>query len=180
MAENLFLTDSGMPILLLPTYTQYQRELEEKTNPERVEEWVEENLKAIKLKDSCYERFIRKTAEFYPKQDSHNKVALERLTAGYVLLDRESPLPKLDEKKFEEAFRVLSPRELAIFNIGAHLDMIEYENPVFNKFIVDSSDYMPENSSNNPFESLQNPSLRTCLMSDLSNGYVILATCKSR
>ena len=105
--QSPILTDSGIPILLLPTYLQYQRELEEigKHGPKGVEEWVEGNLRSIKSKDFCYERFIRDTAEFYPEQEQHNKVALERLTAGYVLLDREGHLPVLDQKKFDEAFK---------------------------------------------------------------------------
>ena len=104
---------------------------------------------------------------------------MERLAAGYVLLDREGCLPVLDQKKFEEAFKVLSPRQLVILNIGAHLDIIRYENPIFFRFIMDSAGYMPGDSSNDLFKSLQNPSLRTSLMSDLSNGYAMLSFCKS-
>ncbi len=109
--------------------------------------------------DPLYAKFIDDTAAMYQPEDKN--VAWAELIGGYELLAREGKLPKLDKAKFKEMWDAIMNRAVAILNVGVNLDLISADNPVYLKFIIDSTGYFPQEQ-------------RVNVMSDLSCGYMFL------
>ncbi|MBI5804073.1 hypothetical protein HY450_02420 [Candidatus Pacearchaeota archaeon] len=153
------MTKLGLPLLREETYAGYIKKLDQLKSPERAKDFFEEALSEIRKHDSLKARFIEGASAMYPVND--RDVALAEITSGFLLLGLEGKLPKLDEKKFKEQWDVTMNRAVAILNVGANMDIIFEDNPVYGRFIMKSTQYFPREEGMN-------------VMSDHSCGYMFL------
>lgn len=152
-------TQLGLPYLNEITYKEYRNEVGRLRNPNEARIFYEGLLSKIKCADSLYAKFIDDAVAIYPNEDKD--VAWAELIGGYELLAKEGKLSKLEEDRFKRQWEATMNRTVAILNVGANMDLILADNPVYWQFIMDSTGYFPQEQ-------------RVNIMSDLSCGYMFL------
>lgn len=151
----------GLPLLTEQTYLEYRRQTSEMKGYEEAFPFFQRLMSMIRETDPLYAKFIDDAAAMYPVAD--RRVAWAELIGSYELLRKEGPLPRLNREKFEEQWRATMSRNEVIvaLNVGANMDLILDDNPVYWQFIMDSTGYFPAEQRMN-------------VMSDLSCGYMFL------
>ncbi len=151
----------GLPLLRESTYREFMSQLSS-LESDKARDFFSGLYETILLSDQLYAKFIRDTSSLYPEDDKG--VAWAELVAGYTLLSKEGELPKLlDDDKFKSRWDATMNRSLCIMNVGANMDIIRADNPIFWETIMNSTRYFMGRDE------------RMAIMSDLSSGYMFLA-----
>ena len=150
----------GLPVLREKTYLDYRNRIFNFDSRDKAMEFFNEAFFRIKNADPLRARFVRDTSQMYPSND--RDVAYAELITGFELLALEGELPKLDEKKFEKQWEATMNRSVVVLNVGAYMDVILADNPIYWQFIMDSTQFFLNEQRMN-------------IMSDHSCGYMFLA-----
>ncbi len=155
------ITKIGLPVLRQETYDSFMAQVKDIGTYEDQIKFLEELFKQISERDSLYALFIQGASNLYPQRI--RDMACGDLILGYELLRMEGDLPLLDKEKFERRYNATMNRSLAILNVGHNMGIIERDNPVFARFIKESSVHYGDK-----------PKMME-ITSDLSSGYMFLA-----
>jgi hypothetical protein len=159
------LTMLGLPVLSENIYSDFRDEVRDLKSSDEAQEFYSNLCSKIQEQDQLYLKFIGDTKKMYSGEDID--VAWAQLVSGYELLRRSGELPKLKEERFEKRWKATMNRSVVMLNVSLNMDIISLDNPVFWKFITDSSAYFSGNRKMN-------------ILSDLSCGYMFLVDSKRK